>query len=87
LLVGRDQTVVIGVEIGVIVLDAGEHECMRSVVEKLRTPVEIGGIVFVTLDDEALTPAGVEALAQIDRNTTDQIARIGPALGIDPGGQ
>ncbi len=70
-----------------VVLDAGEDRRLGPVVEELGAAVEVGGVVLVALDDEALARAGVEAAPQVQRHAADEIARIGAAGGIDPGRQ
>ena len=83
-LIGVDEGRWIGVQVGVVVLDTSQHQRFRTVVEKLGTAVEIGGVVLVTLDDEALTPAVVEAALEILGDASYKVARVRAAEGVDP---
>jgi hypothetical protein len=74
-----------GVEVGVVVLDAGQQQRLRPVVEELGAAVEVGGVVLVPFDDEAGAGAGMEAARQVARHAADEVARIGAALRVDPG--
>ena len=85
--VGVQQRLGRRVEVGVVVLDAGQHQGLGAVVEELRPAVEVGGVVLVALDHEAVAAAGAEADAEVAGHAADQEARLGAAVGEHPGGQ
>ena len=74
------------VEVGVVVLGAGQQQRLGLVVEELGAAVEVGGVVLVPLDDEAVAGAVVEARRQVLGRAADQVAGIAAAGGVDPGG-
>ncbi len=82
----REQCLRRGVEVGVVVLGAGEDQRVRPVVQELGAAVEIGRVVLVPLDDETLAGAVAEAGRQVLRRAADQIAGIRAAGRVYPGG-
>jgi hypothetical protein len=84
--VGRQQILGPRVEIGVVVLDAGEDRRLRPVVKELRAAIEVGGVVLVPLDDEALTGADGETALEIPGHSADEKAGPLIAVVVDPGG-
>ena len=68
-----------------VVLGAGQQQRLGLVVEELGAAVEVGGVVLVPLDDEAVAGAVVEARRQVLGRAADQVAGIAAAGGVDPG--
>jgi hypothetical protein len=83
-LIGGGERLRRRVEIGVVVLDAGQDERLRLVVQELGAAVEVGGVVLVPFDDEARAGAAAEARREVARHAADQIAGIGAALAPHP---
>ncbi len=69
-----------------IVLGAGQQQGLGLVVEELGAAVEVGGVVLVALDDEAVAGAVVKAGGEVARSAADQVAGVPAAVGPDPGG-
>ena len=75
----------IGVEIGVVELDRADEEDVGSVVEKLRSAVEEGGVVLVSFDDKEGTATEAEPSGVPARKSADEIAGVGSRLLENPG--
>jgi len=76
----------VGVDVGVVVLDAGDHQDRRTVVEKLGRLVEIGGVVLVPLDDEVGAAAQGGAPPEVQRDPADEERGVESQLRQRPGG-
>ena len=67
-------------------LDVVDDRDLRQVMHKLRTLVEIRGVVFVALNDEIIAWGNAKAHAKVLRDATYQEGRIKFALIHHPGG-
>src|SRR6266545_500053 len=74
------------VNVGMIKLDVVYYRDLREVVHKLRTFVEIRGIVFVPFNDEEVTRCNAKAHAEVLRYPANQKSRIESTLIQHPGG-
>jgi hypothetical protein len=70
----------IGKDVGVVVLEVGEHEGARPVMHELRTLVEESRVVFVGLDDEVLAAAETRRDAEVLRHPADE--KTGREAGV-----
>ena len=66
----------IGVDVGVIEFDVGEDQRVGKVVQKLRSLVEEGGVVFVAFDDEGARGPQLKAGAEVFRHAADEERRL-----------
>ena len=82
---GPFQPLEVGIEIDVVVLQAGQDHGLRPVVPELRSAVEVGGVVLVPLDREARAAAEREAGSQADGRAADEETGIGAGARVDPG--
>src|SRR4030095_6882591 len=71
--------------VGVVELDVVDHEQFRQVVDELRALVEKGAGILVALDHKMLRVVKERALAEIARQTADDITRLQFAHGQHPG--
>ena len=60
------------INIGVVELNRSKNHGIRKVVQKLRTFIEEGGIVFVALQNKMFAVAEPEATAEIFRDAANQ---------------
>ena len=58
---------------------------MGLIVEELGSAVEVGRVVLVSLDDEAVSGAVVEARGKVAGRAADQVAGIAAASGTTGG--
>ena len=68
------------VDVGMIEFDVVDDRDFRQVVHKLRTFVEISGVVFVAFDDEVVAVGHSKTDAEVLRDAADQKGRIESAL-------
>ena len=82
-----DDALEVGVDVGVVVLDAVDHQDGRPVVQELRPLVEVGGVVLVALDDEVGPRSEGVAGVEVERDPAHQERGIRPEIGQAPGQQ
>src|SRR5262245_15105590 len=70
-----------------IEFDAGEHRRPGTVVEELGALVEIGGLVFVSFDDEMLSLPQMVAELLSPENTPHEPRRVESRFAQHPGHQ
>jgi hypothetical protein len=79
------NTIEIGIKVGVVELDRSDGEEMGTVVEELRAAIEERGVVLVPLDDDVRSTPVPESAWIPQRKTTDQRGWILVSLLEDPG--
>src|SRR6185369_15677196 len=62
--------------VGVVELDVVDHKQFRQVMDELRALVEKGAVIFVALDHKMLRVVKERALAEIARQTADDITGL-----------
>ena len=77
----------IGVDVGVIELDAGQDRVVGPVVHELGALVVVGGVVLVALDDERGPAALREALAEVERDAAHEQAGVAAGRLEQPRGE
>ena len=72
-------------DVGVVVLEVGEHRGAWPIPHELRALIEEGGVVLVGLDHEEGRGGGARRHAEVARHAADQETGIEPRMVQDPG--
>ena len=73
----------VGIEVDMVVLHPGQNQCLGTIVQKLGSTIEVGGVVLVAFDDETWARSAGEARLEVEGEPADEIPGILVAGRID----